>query len=67
MNACLAECDALICRGDTKPVDGQLLQGTRECKGAMAIGIRLDDSQYLGTRRKTTHMCDILREGIQID
>lgn len=67
MNARLAKRDALIHRSNTEPMDGQLLQRACEFEGAMAIGIRLDDSQYLGTRRKTTHVSEILRESIQID
>ena len=66
MNARLAKRDALIHRRNTEPMDGQLLQRACEFEGAMAISIRLDDSQYLGTWRKTTHVSEILREGIQI-
>jgi len=33
----------------------------------MAVGIGLDDGQYLGARCKAPHMGEILPEGIQID
>lgn len=67
MNAPLAKRDALFHCGDTEPVDGQLLQSACHFNGAMAIGIRLDDGQYLGPRRKTPHVGDVLRESIQVD
>ena len=67
MDACLAKRDALIYGGDTEPVDGQLLQRACEFECPMAIGIGLDDGQYLGARCKAPHMGEILPEGIQID
>jgi hypothetical protein len=67
MNARLAKHDALIHGGDTEPVDGQLLQRACEFECPMAIGIGLDDGQYLGVRCKAPHMGQIMPEGIQID